>query len=124
MITSFYVGALQAICLMGKTVGDDISRYEELMNKSKAYLESKLFDGEYFIQNIQWTGLDAPDPVDAQSFVTHYTPEALKILQEEGPKYQYGKGCLSDGILGSWMTLVCGMPEVVDESKKSFDFCP
>lgn len=42
MITSFYVGALQAICLMGKTVGDDISRYEELMNKSKAYLESKL----------------------------------------------------------------------------------
>ena len=117
MITSFYVGALQAICLMGKTVGDDISRYEELMNKSKAYLESKLFDGEYFIQNIQWTGLDAPDPVDAQSFVTHYTPEALKILQEEGPKYQYGKGCLSDGILGSWMTLVCGMPEVVDRLK-------
>ena len=117
MITSFYVGALQAICLMGKTVGDDISRYEELMNKSKAYLESKLFDGEYFIQNIQWTGLDAPDPVDAQSFVTHYTPEALKILQEEGPKYQYGKGCLSDGILGSWMTLVCGMSEVVDRLK-------
>ena len=32
MITSFYVGALQAICLMGKTVGDDISRYEELMD--------------------------------------------------------------------------------------------
>ena len=63
---------------MGKTVGDDISRYEELMNKSKAYLESKLFDGEYFIQNIQWTGLDAPDPVDAQSFVTHYTPEDFK----------------------------------------------
>ncbi|WP_216597671.1 GH116 family glycosyl hydrolase, partial [Bacteroides uniformis] len=43
--------------------------------------------------------------------------EALKILQEEGPKYQYGKGCLSDGILGSWMTLVCGMPEVVDRLK-------
>ena len=31
--------------------------------------------------------------------------------------YQYGKGCLSDGILGSWMTLVCGMPEVVDRLK-------
>ena len=68
---------------MGKTVGDDISRYEELMNKSKAYLESKLFDGEYFIQNIQWTGLDAPDPVDAQSFVTHYTPEALKSYKKK-----------------------------------------
>ena len=73
---------------------------------------------------MDWIGRSRP--VDAQSFVTHYTPEALKILQEEGPKYQYGKGCLSDGILGSWMTLVCGMPEVVDrlKVKKSFDFCP
>ena len=30
----FYVGALQAICLMGKTVGDDISHVmKKLMNK-------------------------------------------------------------------------------------------
>mgnify|MGYP000753839040 CR=1 FL=1 len=43
MITSFYVGALQAICLMGKTVGDDISRYEELMNKSKAIFGEQTF---------------------------------------------------------------------------------
>ena len=117
MITSFYSGALQAISLMGKALRDDVARYENLMNKSKAYMENKLFDGEYFIQKIQWTGLNAPNPVNAQSFVTHYTPEALKILKEEGPKYQYGIGCLSDGILGSWMSLVCGMPEVVEREK-------
>ncbi len=114
MITSFYTGALQAVVLMGKALGEEVSRYESLMEKSKQYMETKLFDGEYFIHNIQWEGLAAPNPVEAQSFVTHYTPEALEILKEEGPKYQYGKGCLSDGIIGSWMSLVCGMPEVID----------
>jgi hypothetical protein len=46
-----------------------------------------------------------------------YSPEALKILQAEGPKYQYGTGCLSDGILGMWMASVCGLPEIADNAK-------
>ncbi|MDR0699580.1 MAG: glycoside hydrolase family 116 protein, partial [Tannerella sp.] len=46
-----------------------------------------------------------------------YTPEAIAVLEKEGPKYQYGGGCLSDGILGSWMSLVCGMDEVIDKDK-------
>lgn len=117
MITSFYTGALQAICLMGKYLGEDISRYEALMDKSKIYMETKLFDGEYFIQNIQWKGLNADDPTKVQAFNSGYSDEALKILEAEGPKYQYGKGCLSDGILGSWMSIVCGMPEIIDKTK-------
>lgn len=117
MITSFYTGALQAMCLMGEYLGEDISRYEALMDKSKIYMETKLFDGEYFIQNIQWKGLNADDPTKVQAFNSGYSDEALKILEAEGPKYQYGKGCLSDGILGSWMSLVCGMPEIIDKTK-------
>jgi uncharacterized protein (DUF608 family) len=117
MITSLYTGALQAMCLMGEYLGEDISRYEALMDKSKIYMETKLFDGEYFIQNIQWKGLNADDPTKVQAFNSGYSDEALKILEAEGPKYQYGKGCLSDGILGSWMSLVCGMPEIIDKTK-------
>ena len=29
-----------------------------------------------------------------------YPPEARALLEKEGPKYQYGTGCLSDGVLG------------------------
>jgi hypothetical protein len=29
--------------------------------------------------------------------------ELLRLLRNEGPKYQYGLGCLSDGVIGSWM---------------------
>ncbi len=117
MITSFYIGALQAFTLMGEALKDDVSRYQVLLEKSKSYIENELYDGEYFIQNIKWEGLNAPDPTKAQTFHTTYSPEAIEILKKEGPKYQYGKGCLSDGILGSWMSLVCGMPEIIDENK-------
>ena len=117
MCTGFYTGALQAIVLMGKALGEDVSRYETLMAKSKEYMENKLYDGEYFIQDVRWKDLSTPDPTQAQSFHTQYTPEAVAVLEKEGPKYQYGTGCLSDGVLGSWLSLVCGMPEVVDKAK-------
>jgi uncharacterized protein (DUF608 family) len=117
MITSFYSGALHAIVLMGKALNENVSEYETLLVKNKDYMENKLYDGEYFIQNIQWKDLNAPDPTKLQTFHTQYSTEALKLLEKEGPKYQYGKGCLSDGVIGSWMSLVCGMPEIIDSKK-------
>jgi len=117
MCTGFYIGALQAIVLMGKALHEDVSKYESLMAKSKNYLETKLYDGEYFIQDIRWKDLDAPDPTKLESWTVNYSEEAKSLLAKEGPKYQYGTGCLSDGVLGSWMSLVCGMPEVMDKEK-------
>jgi uncharacterized protein (DUF608 family) len=117
MCTGFYTGALQAIVLMGKSLGEEVGRYEALLAKSKDYMENKLYNGEYFFQDIRWKDLNTPDPTKAQSFQSHYTPEAIAIMEKEGPKYQYGTGCLSDGVLGSWMSLVCGMPEVIDQAK-------
>jgi hypothetical protein len=119
MCTGFYTGALQATTLIGQFLGEDVSRYEQLLAKSKAYMENNLYNGEYFIQDIRWKDLNTPDPTKSQSFNSQYSPEALAILEKEGPKYQYGTGCLSDGILGSWMSLVCGMPEVIDKTKVS-----
>ncbi|RPE08706.1 hypothetical protein EGT74_16860 [Chitinophaga lutea] len=117
MCTSFYLGALKAFTLMGKHLNSDVADYQSLYEKGKQYLETTLFNGEYFIQKIQWTGLNAPDPAKAQSFHTHYSEEAQRLLKAEGPKYQYGEGCLSDGILGSWIARVCGMEEPVDAAK-------
>lgn len=117
MCTSFYLGALTALSEMGKFLNREVSRYEELCTKGKKYMEERLYDGEYFIQDIRWTGLNAPDPVKAQSFHTQYSDEALAVLKKEGPKYQYGKGCLSDGILGSWIAGMCGLEDPLDAQK-------
>jgi len=119
MCTSFYLGALTAYIEMSKAAGESMDTYQALQLKGKKYMENDLYDGEYFIQKIKWTGLRAANPVEAskKSFAGEYSPEALEILQKEGPKYQYGTGCLSDGILGMWMASVCGLPEIVDNNK-------
>jgi uncharacterized protein (DUF608 family) len=119
MCTSFYMGALTAIIEMSKAAEVPYDNYEALLGKGKAFLESDLYDGEYFIQKVVWEGLNAQSPVVAaqSSLITTYTDEAMELLKKEGPKYQYGKGCLSDGILGMWMATVCGLNEVVDNEK-------
>jgi hypothetical protein len=39
-------------------------------------------------------------------------------IDRQGPKYQYGTGCLSDGVLGTWMAAVCGLETpVLDPAK-------
>lgn len=119
MITSFYLGALTATMLMGKHLGKAVSKYEDLYNKGKVYLETKLYDGEYFFQDIEYKNLKAENPATAQSFGGDYSAEAIEILKGEGPKYQYGKGCLSDGILGAWIGSACGLPSFIDEKKVS-----
>lgn len=119
MCTSFYLGALQAYIQMGRAAGTGVSKYEELYKKGRTYMENELYNGEYFIQKVQWEGLRAVDPVkaSAKSYGGAYSPEALELLQKEGPKYQYGNGCLSDGILGSWIGAMCDLDPFLDPEK-------
>ena len=117
MCTSFYLGALKAALAMAEEVGDDVPLYKELVEKGHTFMQSELWDGEYFIQKIQWQDLQAGDPTKEQALRTSYTPEALELLKQEGPKYQYGTGCLSDGVLGAWIAAVCGVGEFLDRDK-------
>jgi uncharacterized protein (DUF608 family) len=117
MHVSFYLGALSAMVAMGQALGKEVKRYQELLAKGKAFMESSLYDGEFFIQEIKYTGLNAKDPVTTQSFGGEYSTEAKDLLQKEGPKYQYGKGCLSDGVLGAWIARMCGINDVLEPAK-------
>jgi uncharacterized protein (DUF608 family) len=119
MHTSFYIGALLAITEMGRFLNNDIAFYKMLAEKGKKIMETELYDGEYFIQRIQITGLKAPSPLEEakKSFGGEYSKEAIELLEKEGPKYQYGKGCLSDGVLGAWIARMCGLNDIVSTSK-------
>lgn len=117
MCTSFYLGALKAATLMGQALGEDVGTYAEILARGIQRMETELFDGEYFIQKIEWKNLKAANPAEMKSMVGNYSPEARALLEQEGPKYQYGTGCLSDGVLGAWLALVCGVGETVDRKK-------
>lgn len=114
MCTSFYLGALKAATIMGRTLGDNVSTYDDLLAKGLIRMETDLFNGEYFHQKVEWKNLRAKNPLEARN---DYPPDEAARLAKEGPKYQYGLGCLADGVLGSWMAMVCGVGQVVDAGK-------
>ena len=117
MCTSIYLGALQAAIAMGDAVGTDTSPYRELLSRGRARMESDLFQGDYFIQRIEWKNLQTQDPTAVQGLRTSYSAEATELLEKEGPKYQYGGGCLSDGVIGAWLGEMCGLPLFLDPKK-------
>ncbi|MDD5698636.1 MAG: GH116 family glycosyl hydrolase [Victivallaceae bacterium] len=113
MCSSFYLGALKAAALMAEVVNESPDFYLKLYQEGRSYLETELFNGEYFVQKIQWKNLRAGSPVA----VREYSDEAQALLEKEGPKYQYGDGCLSDGVLGVWLAEVCGIGGILDPKK-------
>ncbi len=119
LCTTFYLGALRAAASMAKACGENPREYEKLYARGRRFLENDLFNGEYFIQKVVWQGLQAKSPVELaeHSWTVDYSAEALELLQREGPKYQYGNGCLSDGVLGCQISLMAGLGEIVDQSK-------
>jgi hypothetical protein len=116
MCSSFYLGALQAAAAMGRALGDPQPLFEKLLASGKARIESELFNGEYFRQHVQLKGFHGPYPLRT-GFFKEYSPDTIALFEKEGPKYQYGEGCLSDGVLGAWMAFVCGVGEPLDPGK-------
>ena len=108
MCSSFYIGALRAASQMAAALGEDGARYARLAESGRSYMAERLFNGEYFIQEVRRehklsVHTSGVDMTDVQS------SEARALCDAEGPKYQYGQGCLSDGVLGAWMEQVCGI---------------
>lgn len=122
MITSIYLHALQAAVLMGNFLKDsETAKWEQLLEKGIIRLEKQLFNGEYFIQKIIPQDKHGRTPVSEaeKSLGALYSDEAIELLKQEGPKYQYGDGCLSDGIVGAWFAACAGLPGLIDPEKVS-----
>lgn len=103
---------------MAGTLGEDALEWHKLYGNGRCFMENELFDGEYFIQKVQWHGLRAADPTSIQSvWGTGYTQEARDLLEREGPKHQYGCGCLSDGVIGAWLAVCAGLGDVLAADK-------
>jgi uncharacterized protein (DUF608 family) len=119
MCVSIYLGALEALIIMGKYLGENVAIYQDLQDRGRLFMNNDLYNGKYFMQKIKWTGLDTPNPVanPKKSLEEDYSPEGASLLEQQGPKYQYGDGCLSDGVIGAWLELVGGLPVPLDTQK-------
>lgn len=108
MCTSIYLGALQAAVHIARVLDDDerADAYGSLYQRGRAYMEQRLFNGEYFVQEVRSASRTSM-ATRGLEMTGVQSPEAHSLFLQEGPKYQYGEGCLSDGILGAWLSRVC-----------------
>jgi non-lysosomal glucosylceramidase len=100
-ITSQYLAALLAAGEMADAVGDPAAAgYRALGARGRTWVESNLFNGEYFHQKIDLH--DRRFPVD---------PELGEI------KYQIAEGCHIDQVLGQWHAHLVGLGYILDPEK-------
>ncbi len=111
MCTSIYLGALAAMAHLARDIGkpDDEAFYSDLARRGAAYLDRHLYNGEYYDQKVTTRGLSDTSFTDLISGVDRQSGEVEKLLKREGPKYQYGSGCISDGVIGAWMARIYGI---------------
>ncbi|WP_395142860.1 GH116 family glycosyl hydrolase [Armatimonas sp.] len=110
MCTSIYLGALSAMAEIANALQnhDDATTYQALAQSGAASLDTELFNGEYYPQKVQWEGLR--DTSFSESLAQFEDGDEWgELLRREGPKYQYGTGCLSDGVIGAWMASLYGV---------------
>ncbi len=111
MCSSIYVAALAAMAELLIEAGreEEAPPYRKLAEKGARALDKKLFNGQFFEQKVEWKKLNDQSFTKFISKINARSSEVEKILKKEGPKYQYGKGCISDGVIGAWMTLMYGV---------------
>jgi len=119
MCTSIYLGALSALAEMARALGnrDDATSYAELAQRCARFMEEQLFNGEYYQQKVEYTGLRDQSFATMVAKVDENSGEMQRLLKREGPKYQYGTGCLSDGVIGVWMARMYGIETPLSQEK-------
>lgn len=111
-----YLGALKAAALMAEALGEDSTAYTALFDAGSHLLNTRLFNGEYF-QQLSWSSKEASTQDLADMRIGMSSAEDLVILAQEGPKYQYGRGCLTDALLGEWLAQLSGCGALLDTDK-------
>jgi uncharacterized protein (DUF608 family) len=114
MMETLYLGALRAGKRMAEAAGDPESArtYRTLFEKGSKWTDAKLFNGDYYEQKVN------PDAHLAW-------PERYRKMSEDNgrddkfpwPTQQYGKGCISDQLLGQWCATTYGLGHVLDAKK-------
>ena len=119
MCGSIYLGALSALTQMARAVGqtEDAEFYDDLAHRCARFMEEQLFNGEYFQQKVQYLGLQNTTFATLVAQVDEHSSEMRQLLKREGPKYQYGSGCLSDGLIGAWMARFYGIDTPLTQEK-------
>jgi hypothetical protein len=99
------------MALMATAAGEsaDATLYGDLAQRSAKFMDETLFNGDYFQQKVEFQNLHDQSFAQSIARADEKSSEMQQLLKREGPKYQYGSGCLSDGVIGAWMASLYGI---------------
>jgi len=119
---TIYVAALLAASEMAAAMGEAAlaEKCARLGRNGASHIDEKLFNGRWFIQDIDLSDKSVLTPFDvgrkagvlADGFMETYWSDEHSEL-----KYQMGEGCVTDQILGQWHAEVAGIGRFLDDGK-------
>ncbi len=100
MMGSFYLGALRAAEEMAQALGDTAKaqEYRSVYESGRRWMDEHLFNGEYYIQEVRIASAEM----------------SADVQRADAPKYQLGKGCLSDQMIGQWYARMLRLGDLFD----------
>jgi len=111
MVGTLYLGALLAGERMARAVGDDAAakEYRRVFDSGTTRLDAELWADGYYIQRV-------PDVSQIKTQNVENAETWYASAVDKGDvKYQYGRGCLSDQLLGQWFAEVVGLGHLLRE---------
>ena len=105
LVGSLYLAALKAGERMAEELGEPetAAEYRRIREKGARWMDRHLFNGEYYVQKVDY---------DAYKHCEYKYPKpvrAVPAMKPGEPKYQYGRGCLADQLIGQWMAHLTGL---------------
>jgi len=108
-LEGFYLAALKAMAEMAEHLGEDSTDYLRMFKNGRQFLNSELFNGEYYYQKVDLTDKSQLDRfINADNY---WNTESGEI------KYQIGEGLIIDQALAQWHANLMGLGQIYDKAK-------
>lgn len=105
----YYLAGLRACEEMARALGDpSAGEYRELFERGSKWIDSNLFNGEYYVQKV----IPA-----AQDRIAEGLRSSMGADVPENPDFQMGEGCLADQLVGQYVADYAGLGHLVDAGK-------
>lgn len=110
-LEGLYLAALSAAAEMADYLGEHekAADYRALFEKGYAYTKEHLFNGKYFIQNVDLSRKEYTERFDC----SNYWNEEQNQL-----KYQIADGSIIDQMLGQWHANLLGLGDIFDKEQR------
>ena len=125
-LSGMYLGGLAAAAKLAEVLGDVSAKeeYLEVFEKGKKQLNTALFNGQYFYQNVDLRNKEILASFNngqsmhgASSMNSYWNEEAQEM------KYQIAEGCAIDQVLGQWHADLLNLGQIFDKEKVTSALC-